>query len=157
MNSEEANPLKDTFTKVEKKIEEIAVELEVKLPKGKIPLVFRIITLILLVGGLSILGSVFTDFSVPKNGGAILHFYRLITGLVFLIVAYGIDIRKRWSLWLYGTIVFIGLFLNLKFAIIPALLVFYLYTKRKMFERGALDDFSDKFFNTIKSKLNKFY
>lgn len=134
----------------EKKIEQVAGQLEVKLPKGSVPFTMRIITLILIIGGLGILGSVFTDFALPKNGGFGLHFYRLITGLAFLAVAYGLYIHQRWSLWLYGAIVLIGLFLNFSLAVIPAVLVIFLITQRKFFTPGVLDKYSEKIFNKIK-------
>ncbi|MBP6857828.1 MAG: hypothetical protein KBC11_01395 [Candidatus Pacebacteria bacterium] len=113
--------------------------------------------MIFIVGGLSILGSVFTDFSVPKGGGFTLHTYRLITGVVFLGVAYGMYTHQRWSLWLYGIIVFIGFFLNFTLAIAPALLVIYLYTQRKMFTPGILDEISNKFFDKVQTKYNSIF
>lgn len=153
MQPEENESLDISFESTEKKIEALAGELEVKFPKGTLPFAIRIITLVLIIGGLSILGSVFTDFSIPKNGGFTLYVYRLITGIVFVVVAYGMYIRQRWAVWLYGTIVFIGLFLNFSLTIIPALLVIYLYTKRKLFVPCFLDDVSSNFFNKFKSKF----
>ena len=148
---ENIHPIDNPTEFVEKKLEEVASELEVKLPKGTLPFTLKIITLIMIVGGLSILGSVFTDFVVPKSGGLILHFYRLLTGVAFLVVAYGIYDRQRWSLWLYGIIVFIGLTINFTLALVPAILVIYLYTKRKIFKACFLDTLSDQFFNWLKN------
>jgi ABC-type transport system involved in multi-copper enzyme maturation permease subunit len=155
MPPNENTPIKDSFDFVEEKLEEAAGELEVKLPKGTLPFALKIITLILLVGGLSILGSVFTDFVIPKNGGLILHFYRLLTGVAFLAVAYGIYQRQRWSIWLYGIIVFIGLTINFTLALAPALLVIYLYSKRQIFKPCFLDYLSNRFFKNIKSIFHK--
>lgn len=148
----EKDSIKSSIHEVEVKLEKVAEDLEVKLPKGTLPFAIRIITLIMIIGGLSILGSVFTDFSVPRNGGVIINFYRFITGVLFLVVAYGLEVRQRWSLWLYAIVVFIGLILNFSIALIPALLVIYLYTKRALFKPCFLDIISDKLLNKLKAR-----
>ncbi|MCF7864957.1 MAG: hypothetical protein K9M11_00425 [Candidatus Pacebacteria bacterium] len=142
-----------TAETTEKLIENIAEELEVKLPKELLPLPIRIGTLIMIIGGLSILGSVFTDFALPSSSGFGLHLYRMITGVAFLAVAYGLHSRRRWSVWLYGFIVAIGLFINPTLTLIPSLLIVYLYTQRKVLKPSALD----KYLGRLSVKVEGFF
>ena len=146
------NTIKKSIEYTEKRIEAVAEKLDVKLPKIPLPLPIKIITLIIVAGSFSILGGIFTDFIIPNSGSNANHLYRLVIGLIFLLIAYGIYDRRRWALWLYGTIIFIGIFINFILAFIPTLIVIYLYTERKVLRPGYIDKLFDKFFKEIKSK-----
>lgn len=149
--------VKESIKDTEKEIEKIAEKLDVKLSNTSLPLPLKIITLIIVAGGLSILGSTLTDFIIPGSGSNILHAYRMLIGLVFLAIAYGLYDRRRWALWLYGIIVFFGIFLNFTLAIVPTLLVIYIYTQRKVLRRGPLDILVGKIFKDIQNKYRLYF
>jgi len=50
-----------------------------------------------------------------------------------ITIAYGIVTRKSWSLWLYGLIIVVGLYVNFVVALIPLAAVIYLIFKRDLF------------------------
>lgn len=157
MSTKIEDKIKESIRDNEKKIEKIAEKLDVNLSKTSLPLPVKVITLIIVAGGLSILGSTLTDFIIPNSGSNILHVYRMLIGLVFLAIAYGLYDRRRWALWLYGIIVFFGIFLNFALAIVPTLLVIYLYTQRKALRPGPLDKLVSKFFKDIESKYMLYF
>lgn len=139
ISNNNSNAEKSFLESGEDKIDKIAAELGINLPKDFLPFPMRIVILLMLVGGLGILGSVFTDFLSPKQGGIFLQLIRLLTGLAFLTVAYGIHSRERWAAWLYGGIVLIGLITNFLFALVPSLLVIYFYINRNYLKSCYLD------------------
>ncbi|RJQ28059.1 hypothetical protein C4565_04195 [Candidatus Parcubacteria bacterium] len=123
----------------EGEIDKVAEELNVGLPHVKLPTPIRLITLFTLIGGLSILGSVFADVVRPNTEEFGFYILRLFIGILAVATAYGIEQKKRWSLWLYGIIVVIGFFTNPLVTILPLLIFIYLYKRRKLFARSALD------------------
>lgn len=132
-------------------VEDIAEHLAVKLPKQNLPLPMRIIMLVFVIGGLSILTSIFTDF-VASDSSLVLYIYRLMTGAAFLLIAYGLYERRRWSVWLYGLLVFVGLIINFFLALAPALLVAYLYTQRHLLAPSFMDRLAGEFILQAKEK-----
>ncbi len=133
----------DKLGKVEqeagREIDKAASALDVNLPKGHFSLPIRLIMLLTLVGGLSIVGSALTDFISPSGRSFSIYLARLVAGVVFLIIAYGIVRRQRWAIWLYAGLVLVGLFISPPFAFVPALIVLYLYTQRKRFHPCVMD------------------
>lgn len=143
-------------------VEKIAHDLHADLPEGRLPVLVKIIALLLSIGGLSISASVFTDFVSPREATIFTQIGRLIVGLVMITVAYGIFRRKRWSLWLYGLVIFIGLFVNFRLILIPLATFIYLYVHRKtltttLIEKYLADFFVSlgKLFGVVKKELTK--
>lgn len=148
----------ENFIKLgEEKIDKIAGELGINIPKDFLPFPMRIVILLMLVGGLGILGSVFTDFLSPKQGGISVQLLRLLTGIAFLTVAFGIHSRERWAAWLYGGIVFVGLLFNFLFAIVPALLVIYFYINRSYLSACYLDYIAISVYEELKIFLKNWF
>ena len=115
----------------EKKIEKIARELQVSLPASGLPLLLRLIALFTLIGGLSIIGGIFADIVRPPTSTPHFYFLRVIVGVLAIAISYGIIERKRWALWLYAVVVLVGLFINPLVAILPSLILLYLFSKRQ--------------------------
>lgn len=120
-------------------VERVARELNVELPHTKLPTSLRLIALFTLIGGLSILGSIFADVVRPNSESFGFYMLRLIVGILAVATAYGIEGKKRWALWLYGVIVVVGLFINPFMTILPLCIFIYLYRERKFFAPSALD------------------
>ncbi|MCL5016206.1 MAG: hypothetical protein M1312_01145 [Patescibacteria group bacterium] len=120
----------------EKEAEDVSKTLNISLPFGNMPLPMKIITLLTSAGGLSIVASMFADIVRPQD--IHFHFYllRVITGVLMLIVGYGIAKRKEWSLWLYGGVSVISLFINPILSIVPIGITIYLYVGRAYFTDG---------------------
>lgn len=152
-SSEEGTQKESAIETAEERIEEVAEELQVKLPHGRfLTFPMRVFTLLMMIGGLGILGSSLTDFVLPRDGGVGLYFFRIATGVAFLGVGYGVLERQRWASWLYGAIVFIGLFLNFALSILPAFLVGYLYYKRHSLHPCFMDRLAIEYGQLVKEK-----
>ena len=119
---------------LDQKAEQVAKEFNVNLPLGNAPLIIKIIALFTLLGGLSVMGSIFGDLVRPGHNNLGLYLLRIITGVLAIVVSYGILHQKKWSIWLYGLIVVIGFLNNPLFAILPAIIVVYLYLKKDYFK-----------------------
>lgn len=138
-----------TAKKIEKKTEEIAEELKIGLPKGRASLILKLISLLTLVGGLSIIGNAFAD-TVSPGIDVGFYFLRVITGVIAIGVSYGIAAHKVWAPWLYAVIVITGIIVNLFIAVIPALILAYLFTQWKYFHKESFQESKKKFLNKIK-------
>ncbi len=122
-----------TRKKTRKSVHKIARKLEVTLPGGKLPLEIKLIALFTVTGGLSIMGGIFGDIVRPKEVHLPTYLIRIVVGILMIAISYGLVTRKKWSLWLYGLIVIIGLFINFVAALIPLAAVIYLIIKRDLF------------------------
>ena len=147
------NALEEKEHELEEKTEEIAEELEVNLPGIGLSIPLRVIALFTLIGGLSIVGSMFADIVNPDKTNVFAYLGRLFVGLMALTVSYGILHLKRWSLWLYGFIALIGLAINPAVAIFPVIVVIYLYRKRKLFSPSVLDFIIGNIYSSLKAML----
>ena len=126
--------------KNESEIEKAAEELHVELPAGNLPLPLKVIALFTLIGGLSIIGSIFSDVVRPGQLSVFAYLLRLGVGVLAVAIAYGIVRRHRWALWLYGLIVAVGLFINPVVASLPLAIAVYLYLHRKYLRPSFLDE-----------------
>lgn len=128
-------------TNGEKEAQEISKTLNIMLPLGSIPLPIKVIALLTYIGGLSIVASVFADIVWPQRVSWFFYFVRMLTGVLMILVGYGLIKKREWSAWLYGAISFIGLFVNPLLAILPIAITFYLYFNRTYFTGGTIVDF----------------
>ena len=149
------NDMQDTPTSTEssteRAVEKVAEALDIHIPKERVPLPLRILMLLMVIGGLSILGSSITDFTITSDEGLIAYLYRLVTGIGFLSVAYFIYARSRWASWIYGGITFIGLLFNFSKALVPALIVFYLYKRRNYLKPTIADTYANMLIEKLKT------
>ena len=136
--TEYVNKLDQEESKLEEKAEEIAQEMQVNLPGEGLLMPLRVIALFTLIGGFSIIGSMFTDIISPEKTNVFAYLGRLFVGLVMVVVSYGILHLRRWSIWLYGFIAFVGLAINPAVAILPVIVVIYLYRERKQFSPSII-------------------
>ena len=125
-------------SKVEKTAEDVSKDLNVILPIKEGPLLIRLIALFTLIGGLSIMGSLFTDIVRHVPTTLPLYALRVSVGVLAIAVSYGIITKKVWTIWLYGLIVLIGFFRNPLLSILPALVLIYLLNKRNYFNLKRL-------------------
>ncbi|MDP2695823.1 MAG: hypothetical protein Q8O87_01060 [bacterium] len=141
----------ETETKVTQEAEKVVKELRFNLPGHDLPLAIQLIAAFMLIGGLSIIGSTFADIINPIPVSLSFYVLRILIGLSSIAIAYGIVKKQRWSLWLYGFVIFIALLANTLLAIIPAAILAYLYQHRSLFNPGILDEYSTKLFYRNKS------
>jgi hypothetical protein len=125
---------------VDQEAEVVAQELNVNLPKVNLPLPIKLIAVFTLIGGLSILGGAFADIFNSNRVNISLYLLRLLGGVSFVGISYGIIKKRRSAVWLYGFLVIIGLFINPLFSFLPAAIVVYLYIKRKHFAPSVFDN-----------------
>ncbi|MBU1000100.1 hypothetical protein KKE78_01720 [Patescibacteria group bacterium] len=126
-------------TKSEETAEKIAQEFRVNLPGENLPLPVRLTAFFTLIGGLSIIGSLFADIVNTGEKTAHVYLIRLIVGLFSLGISYGLIEKKRWAIWLYGFIAVVGLFINPLVALFPAVVVIYLIFKKDLFSPSIFD------------------
>lgn len=136
-------------------VEAIAKDLKVNLPNVNLPLLVKLVSLFTLVGGLSILGSAFVDIFNPARIKFITYFLRLLAGLSFIFISYGLVKRQRLAIWLYAALVLISLFVNPVFATLPGLIVIYLFFQRRFFTPSFIDVLFEKSIVFIASKFKK--
>ena len=136
---------------IETKAEKIAEELKVSLPASGSPLLIRLIALFTLIGGLSIIGSIFADIVRPPSNTPHFYFIRIMVGLIAIIIAYEIIERSKLALWLYAVIVLAGLFINPIVSILPGVVLGYLFIKRSYFKPSVIDHFINKLFGSKNS------
>ena len=120
-------------TETEEKIEEAAEDLELKLPEG-LPVPLKIIVLVVMIGGLSVLASTFSGVFSFADIGFDIYLIRLLAGVMLVVSAYGMVKRKMWSLWVFAVFTVIALFFNPLFTILPSLILGYLIYIRKIFK-----------------------
>ena len=134
----EEDQAKNSF---EGKAEKIADELKVTLPASGSPLPLRLIALFTLIGGLSIIGSLFADIVRPPSNTPHFYFVRIIVGLLAVFISYEIIEKSKLAIWLYGLIVVVGLFINPIVSILPGLVLVYLIFQRHQFKSSIIDQF----------------
>ena len=132
--------LEKTAKNSEARVAEVAETLNIELPKSKAPLVMKLITLFTLIGGLSIIGSLFVDIGRPSASiQSKFYILRLIIGMLAIGTAYGLAKKERWAMWLYGIIAVAGFYLNPITVLIPGTAFAYLYAKRDRLRVSAFD------------------
>lgn len=124
---------------IEQKAEKIAEELKVSLPASGSPLLLRLIALFTLIGGLSIIGSLFADIVRPPSNTPHFYFIRIIIGLLAILISYEIIAKSRLALWLYAVIVIVGLFVNPIVAVLPSAVLLYLILQRHQLRPSRID------------------
>lgn len=134
----EENPAKGP---IEGRVEKIADELKVSLPASGSPLIFRLIALFTLIGGLSIIGSLFADIVRPPSNTPHFYFLRIIVGLLTITISYEIIAKSRLALWLYAVVVIIGFFINPIVSVLPGLVLVYLIFQRHKLKPSGPDQF----------------
>lgn len=123
----------------QKSLEKAAKDLNIEPPKSRESFGVRMLAYAMIVGGLSIIGSVFVSIFEPQHSfntytGTIL---RIGVGSFILLTAYGILKRRQWSLWGFGVLVAFSIFTNPTLALfLGGAFVFLLYHRRH-FVKGA--------------------
>lgn len=120
-------------------IEQVAHDLQLNLPLTNLPLIDKIIALLTLIGGLGILGSTLADIFYPDRIAFYLYTIRLVAGFSFLGISYGLIHRQRWAIWWYSFLVVLALFINPVAALVPGLIVIYLYSQGHLFAESIFD------------------
>lgn len=119
---------------VERVVEKVADELEVGLPNTKsAPFGVRLITLLILLGGIAIVGNVFSDSYSIHGVNFLFYIFRLIIGFLLVSIAYWLNHRKLFAVWLLGLAIIPGLILNPYLSALPLAALVYLYIKRDTF------------------------
>jgi len=133
----------------------ISKEFKVNLPGENLPTPVRLIAFFTLIGGLSIIGSLFVDIIHPAKVDVSFFILRTFAGVISIIIAYGIIEHKRWSIWLYALFTIFAVFSNPFLAIIPLGVVVYLYTQREFLYPSVADMYLAAGIEKIKSKFKK--
>jgi hypothetical protein len=115
-------------------VKEVAQTLNVVLPMGSIPFFAKIVALLTSAGGFGIMADIFSDIIQPYHVNLYFYFLRLLVGMAMICVGYGILKNKEWTVWVYGTITLVGLFVNPIIAILPLLVTIYLYRQGRYFD-----------------------
>lgn len=150
----ENNSVKDNTEPADEKFaDKLTEDLAVNLPGKGLPLIVRIIAFFTLIGGLSIIGSLFADIVRPHGEDIYIYALRTIVGVVAVVIAYGLIEHERWAIWLYGLVTLLSLFTNPFLAFIPGVVVVYLYTQRSYFSPSLPDFILEKGVNKIKSYI----
>ncbi|MEX1063998.1 MAG: hypothetical protein WED06_01515 [Candidatus Paceibacterota bacterium] len=131
--------VKEVEEEVEKEVEEVAKDLQINLPLGNLPLPIKLIVLFTLIGGLSIVGSAFADIFDSASVSLSFYILRLVAGLLFILIAYGLYRKQRWAIWLNALMVVIGFLINPILSLFPAVIVAYLYFKKDLFRASFVD------------------
>ncbi len=124
---------------LEEEVAEVTHELHMDLPGGNVALFVKIVALLTLIGGTSVLGATFVDLFNPGHGNFWLYLLRMVSGALLLSAAYGLIKRQRWALWIYGVVVVAGALINPILAIFPAALLLYLIWRRGYFIPSVFD------------------
>jgi len=136
--------MNDEEKKEESSIEKFAEKLQVKLPKAKEPVGIKIIALFILIGGLSLITEVFTGIFRDSFEFSD-YIIRIGGGFLAIVVAYGLVVRMRLSLWLFGFFVLVGLLINLYFTVFWVLVLVYLIYNRRYLNKSVVDIYFEKF------------
>lgn len=133
--------------------DKINQEFKVNLPGQNLPTPARFIAFFTLIGGFSIIGSLFVDIVRPNDEDISFFFLRVIAGVVAIATSYGIIEHKRWSIWLYGGFTLLALSSNPLLSLIPLGVVIYLFIKREYFTPSPLDILLANGIEKLKSRL----
>lgn len=138
-------------TEEETVVEEVAEELNVNLPKVNLPLPMKIVALITLIGGLSLIASSFTNIFDSTQIPLKTYLLNLVAGFIFIVISYLLVKRQNLATWLYGLLVVIALFINWPLAVLPLILLVYLIFNRKY----LYPSFMDRLYHLLATKLSK--
>jgi hypothetical protein len=133
-------------------VEEVAKDLQINLPSKDLPIVLKLIAYFTLIGGLSIIGSLFSDIVRPTESSNT-YFLRIAVGILSIVIGWAILERRRLALWLYGLIVFTGFFTNPIITILPLAVLVYLYIQRAEFTPSIFDNLLVSVITFLKSLL----
>ena len=136
----------------ESKLEEIAEELQLIIPKSHKSMGVRVVALLSLVGGVGILSAAITDIFSYKVS-FIIRLASGATGFIFLAIAYGLIKKRRWAIWLWGLVSLVAAFSNPASAIILVAIFVYLWIKREDLRESPLDYWLEKKYEKIKEWL----
>ncbi len=136
-------------------LEEITEDLNVQLPHTNLPLLVRIIILLMLVGGLSIVGGSVADLFNPVDVSVRRYLARVGTGIALITISVGMVKRKRLAVWAYAALVALGMGVNPIVAIVPAGIVVVLYRYRRYFEPTFLDLWIESLRSSIEGALHE--
>jgi len=134
----------------EKIVTKVARDLELFIPKTREPLAVKIIALFTLAGGLSLLGSTFTDI-FGLNVSMSVYILRALMGFIAMAIAYGLVRGMRWTIYLYAIVVLVAIMVNPKFSVLLAVILVYLVYNRKYLKKSAID----AHFESIYEEQNK--
>ena len=140
------NPMNKKVEDTEKKISEVAETLQVDIPNVRIPGTLKIVALFTLIGGLSIIGSLFVDIVRPSSISGLFYLLQIAVGVIAITAAYSIVKKSYMAFWLYALITALALYLNPVTAIVPGFVAIYLYKNRKLFKKTPLDTLIDTIF-----------
>lgn len=132
----------------------ISKEFKVNLPGQNLPTPMRIIAFFTLIGGLSIIGSLFVDIVHPSRVDVSLFILRTLAAVISITIAYGIIEHRRWAIWLYALFTIFALVSNPFLALIPFAVVIYLYKQREYLNPSVADLYLAAGIEKVKSKLN---
>lgn len=133
--------------KQEKEFDKLSKTLNIVLPFGHVPLPIKIVAFLTSAGGLSILANIFSDFLHPSNTLIVFYFLRILAGLAMVIVGYGILKKQEWSIWIYGVLSLVSIFINPVLSIVPVTVTVYLISEHKYFNKGHLSDLRKNIYN----------
>lgn len=128
-------------------------EFKVNLPGQNLPTPARFIAFFTLIGGFSIIGSLFVDIVRPNDEDISFFLLRVIAGVVAIATSYGIIEHKRWSIWLYGGFTLLALASNPFLSLIPLGVVVYLFLKREYFAPSPLDLVLARGIDNLKNRI----
>jgi hypothetical protein len=121
---------------VEQVVEQVADDLDIKLPSEKqFPFGIRLVILLTLLGGVAIVGNIFADSYSFQPISISFYIFRLIMGLLLVLIAYGLHQRRLFAIWILGFTTIISFISNPFLAILPIATLIYLYTKRKLLKQ----------------------
>jgi len=130
----------------EKKITEVAETLQVEIPKARISGLLKFIALFTLIGGLSIIGSLFVDIVQPERVSGLSYLLQIAVSAVAITAAYSILKKNYLAFWLFALITILALLLNPVTAVVPGIAAIYLYFNRPLFKKTKLDILIEKIF-----------
>ncbi len=128
-------------------------EFKVSLPGQNLPTPMRFIAFFTLIGGFSIIGSLFVDIVRPMGEDLSSFILRITAGIIAIATAYGIIEHRRWSIWLYGMFALLAILTNPLLSIIPLAVVVYLCVQRKYLKPSFLDVVLARIVWNIKNRL----
>lgn len=115
-------------------IEDVVEDLNIEPPGSAESYAVRLIAYTLVLGGVSVVGSVFTGiFEVPTYGILSGTLARIAFGCAIVLIAYGILKRRRWALLGFAGLVVLSAFFNPVLALFLAAALVFLLSHRKHF------------------------
>lgn len=139
-------------SKQEKEFNDVSKTLNIELPFGNIPLPMKVVAFLTSAGGLSILANMISDFLRPPDTS--FHFYilRIIAGGAMIAVGYGILKKQEWSIWIYGALSLISIFINPVLSVIPVCVTLYMISQRSYFKYGYFLNILGKEYSKLRTR-----